>query len=99
MEFIPTTWRSYGLDGNDDGVIDPHNIYDAALTAAAYLCASGRPMATKDDWRRGLLAYNHSAAYVAEVLDAADSYRPEPAQPTSNVPVGQSPSSTSPASG
>jgi hypothetical protein len=56
-------------------------------------------MATKDDWRRGLLAYNHSAAYVAEVLDAADSYRPEPAQPTSNVPVGQSPSSTSPASG
>ena len=48
----------------------------------------GPSMATEDDWRRGLLAYNHSAAYVAKVLDAADSYRPEPAQPASNVPGG-----------
>jgi hypothetical protein len=78
MQFIPTTWRIYGLDGNHDGVIDPHNLYDAELTAAAYLCAAGGPMATKDDWRRGLLAYNHSSAYVADVLKAAKGYREDP---------------------
>lgn len=75
MQFIPSTWRAYGMDGNDDGIADPHNIYDAALAAAAYLCVSGGPMATEDDWRRGLLAYNHSSAYVDDVLEAAYSYR------------------------
>lgn len=83
MQFIPATWRSYGLDGNDDGVIDPHNIYDAAMTAAAYLCASGGPMATEADWRRGLLAYNRSEEYVSAVLDAAYRYRQDPEQQTS----------------
>jgi len=77
MQFIPDTWRRYGLDGNDDGAIDPHNMFDATVTAAAYLCAAGGPMATEDDWRRGLLAYNHSDDYVAEVLDASYRYRPE----------------------
>lgn len=75
MQFIPATWRTYGRDGNDDGIIDPHNIYDAALAAAAYLCAAGSPMATEADWRRGLLAYNHSHQYVDDVLAAAASYR------------------------
>lgn len=91
MQFIPATWRSFGLDGNDDGVIDPHNIYDATLTAAAYLCASGGPMATEDDWRRGLLAYNHSTTYVAEVLEIAYTYRQDPVQPVSVVAGGPVP--------
>src|SRR3546814_20642521 len=74
MQFIPSTWRAYGMDGNDDGIADPHNIYDAALAAAAYLCVSGGPMATEDDWRRGLLDYNPSRAYVHDVLKAAYHY-------------------------
>lgn len=78
MQFLPATWRSYGLDGNGDGVADPHNIFDAALTAASYLCDAGPPMAAEDDWRRGLLAYNHSGDYVDQVLEAAYGYRAEP---------------------
>lgn len=78
MQFIPAAWRRYGLDGNGDGLMNPHNIYDAALSAAAYLCASASPMATEVDWRRGLFAYNRSDAYVAEVLSAATAYRPDP---------------------
>ncbi len=38
MQFIPATWRELGRDGNGDGVKDPENFYDAALTAAAHLC-------------------------------------------------------------
>lgn len=76
--FIPATWRTYAADGNNDGHRDPHNIYDAALTAAAYLCASGSPMVTEADWRRGIYAYNHSNTYVNDVLDAAYRYRDQP---------------------
>ena len=75
MQFIPATWRAYGRDGNGDEIADPHNMYDAATGAAAYLCAAGSPMATEADWRRGLLAYNHSQQYVADVLAAGARYR------------------------
>ncbi|HEU4896358.1 MAG TPA: hypothetical protein VFX88_02160, partial [Actinomycetota bacterium] len=31
MQFIPTTWRSLGRDGNGDRVADPNNLFDAAV--------------------------------------------------------------------
>lgn len=58
MQFLPATWRAYGLGGN---VHDPH---DAILGAANYLHDSGAPR----DLRRALHAYNPSAAYVDAVL-------------------------------
>ncbi len=40
MQFITSTWAKWGRDGNDDGVIDIQNIYDAAAAgAAASTCA------------------------------------------------------------
>jgi membrane-bound lytic murein transglycosylase B len=58
MQFLPSTWRAYGLGGN---VHDPH---DAILGAANYLHASGAPRS----YRRALFAYNRSALYVDAVL-------------------------------
>ncbi|HEX5800184.1 MAG TPA: transglycosylase SLT domain-containing protein [Gaiellaceae bacterium] len=58
MQFLPATWRAYGLGGNID---DPR---DAILGAANYLRASGAP----GDLRRALYAYNHSWLYVDAVL-------------------------------
>ena len=58
MQFLPATWRAYGLGGN---VHDPH---DAIIGAANYLHASG----AQRNLRRALYAYNHSAAYVDAVL-------------------------------
>ena len=43
MQFIPATWRAYGIDADGTGSADPFNINDAALGAANYLC---RPAAT-----------------------------------------------------
>jgi membrane-bound lytic murein transglycosylase B len=73
MQFIPETWERWKRDGNGDGVEDPSNIYDAALAAAGYLCASG-PMVSDDDLTRGYLSYNHSEDYAAAVLAYALSY-------------------------
>ena len=38
MQFIPTTWQRFARDGDGNGAADPHNLYDAALSAAEYLC-------------------------------------------------------------
>ena len=41
MQFIPSTWRMYGTDANEDGRKDPYNPVDAIFAAARYL-AGGR---------------------------------------------------------
>lgn len=37
FQFEPGTWEGYKADGNDDGVIDPDNMYDAVYSAAKLL--------------------------------------------------------------
>lgn len=64
MQFIPSTWSTWGADGNGDGVRDPNNVYDAALAAGHYLCADGRDLAVPADMDRAILGYNHSQAYL-----------------------------------
>jgi len=61
MQFLPATWRAYGLGGN---VHDPH---DAILGAANYLRANG----AAHDERDALFQYNHSRLYVDAVLHYA----------------------------
>jgi hypothetical protein len=75
MQFIPSSWRAYGQDGNDDGVANPHNIYDASLATTAHLCA-GNPvdLADRDQLATALFGYNRSQSYVSEVLRWVDTY-------------------------
>ena len=58
MQFLPATWRAYGLGGDIDS---PR---DAVLGAANYLHRSGAP----GDDRRAVYVYNHSTLYVDAVL-------------------------------
>ncbi|MGH2748514.1 MAG: lytic murein transglycosylase [Actinomycetota bacterium] len=58
MQFIPSTWAAYGMEGD---VHDPH---DAIMGAANYLSASGAP----SDYRAALFAYNRADAYVDAIL-------------------------------
>src|SRR5215213_707510 len=75
MQFIPTTWRSLGRDGNGDGVADPNNLFDAAVAAAGYLCLSGGgSLADPARLRQAVYGYNHSWPYVDAVLGWARLY-------------------------
>jgi soluble lytic murein transglycosylase-like protein len=65
MQFLPSTWRAYGLGGD---IYDPR---DSILGAANYLRASGAPR----NLRRALYAYNHSNLYVEAVLAYAQVMR------------------------
>jgi soluble lytic murein transglycosylase-like protein len=58
MQFLPSTWRTYGMGGS---VYDPH---DAIIGAANYLRAAG----ARRDLRSALHAYNPSSLYVDAVL-------------------------------
>ncbi len=68
LQFIPSTWRTFGVDGDGDGVADPQDVEDAAATAAAYLCYGGRDLSRPSTLKAAVLAYNASAAYEALVL-------------------------------
>lgn len=71
MQFLPSTWRSSGVDGNGDGtrnIMDPE---DAIPAAARYLKLGGAP----GDWTAALYTYNHSETYVSDVLESAERYR------------------------
>ncbi|MBB4962916.1 lytic transglycosylase domain-containing protein [Saccharothrix violaceirubra] len=64
MQFIPGTWRRYGVDGNGDGVTSPHNIVDSAVAAGRYLCSGDFDLERQSDLDAALYRYNHSKTYV-----------------------------------
>ncbi|MET7870680.1 lytic transglycosylase domain-containing protein [Streptomyces cyaneofuscatus] len=95
MQFIPSTWANWAMDGNGDGRKDPNNIYDAALAAGQYLCAGGRDLGVRADLDRAILSYNRSDVYLRTVLSWLEFYR----QGTHPVADGQGVLPTSPGPG
>jgi len=64
MQFLPSTWKTWGVDGNHDGKKDPYNPVDAIFSAARYLAAAGG----QKDVNRAIFAYNHAGWYVQSVM-------------------------------
>lgn len=71
MQFLASTWQSYGVDGDGDGRADRWDPADAIYSAANYLRASGAPR----DSRRAIFAYDHASWYVSDVERWAERYR------------------------
>jgi len=90
MQFLPGTWRSLGRDGSGDQVADPNNLFDAAVSAAGYLCLSGGDLTDPARLRQAVYGYNHSWPYVDAVLGWARLYQggvaPGPPVPTGTAP-------------
>ena len=68
MQFLPSTWRRHGVDGNGDGNADITNVEDAIFSAAKYLKDCGYP-----DVRKALWGYNPSSSYYNKVMGVAHS--------------------------
>ena len=77
MQFLASTWSEYGLDADNDGIADRWDPADAIFSAANYLQASGAP----GNDEAALYAYNHSQAYVQQVLAWAALYTETSAAP------------------
>lgn len=98
MQFIPATWASHGLDATGDGTADPHNVFDAAWSAAVYLCVSdpgagGVDFNDDGDLEEALLRYNRSDAYVGEVREHIGHYAEIAARAEHVLTVGSGASS------
>ena len=75
MQFLPSTWQIYGNGG------DISNPADAIPAAARLLLAHGAPGNLQD----AIFAYNHSSAYVTDVLAWAARYAADGAQAISTA--------------
>jgi len=72
VQFIPTSYEAFAVDGNGDGIIDLFNIYDAVPSAANYLKQNGweygvsinAPFTTK----HVIWIYNNWMGYVKAVV-------------------------------
>ena len=73
MQFLPSTFEHYAVDGNHDGVADIMDPYDAIYTAASYLCANGAG-GGGDALYSAIWHYNHADWYVQMVLTLAKQY-------------------------
>jgi membrane-bound lytic murein transglycosylase B len=65
MQFMPSTFYSYGVDGDGDGQARINDVDDAIFSAANYLAANG---ANRGDYINALFHYNHDYGYVNTVL-------------------------------
>ncbi len=74
MQFEPATFAAYDMPVPPGGVNppSPYDPTDAVFAAARFLCANGA--AGGANLPGAVYAYNHSAAYVSEVLTLAESY-------------------------
>jgi murein DD-endopeptidase MepM/ murein hydrolase activator NlpD len=72
MQFLAPTFDTWGVDADEDRSASPHDIDDAAASAANYLCQGTDGEIT--DERAVVLRYNNSEQYAHKVLAIADSF-------------------------
>ena len=70
MQFLPESWEAFGVDGDEDGVRDPNDPWDAIFAAANLLHHDGAP----GDWWNAVFDYTHASWYVEEVLRDAKKF-------------------------
>jgi membrane-bound lytic murein transglycosylase B len=88
-QFIPSTFQTYGIDGDEDGKCDPFNMKDAKLSMGNYLKKSGwSEDASVEQKRTAIWQYNHSTVYVNTIMMLYDELRrPLPVPGVSKAPI------------
>lgn len=68
MQFLPSSWAIFGNGGNIN------NIDDSTQAAARHLCSGSGGKTDRASIERGVLSYNRSSVYLADVMRWADRY-------------------------
>jgi len=72
-QFIPSSFRKYAVDGNNDGIIDLFDFTDAFASIANYLRAHGWEKNNSEKKWQAVYAYNHCDEYVKAIFAYARS--------------------------
>ena len=70
MQFLPSTFAAYAVDGDRDGVTDIWSPADSIYSAARYLCANGAGVGPRALYN-AIWHYNHADWYVQMVINVA----------------------------
>jgi peptidoglycan hydrolase CwlO-like protein len=73
MQFLPSTFVRYAVDGDHDGQTDIMDPADAIFSAANYLCANGAGLGGSH-LSNAIWHYNHAGWYVELVLTLSNRY-------------------------
>jgi hypothetical protein len=87
-QFLESSWATYGVDANGDGVKDVYSVPDSVFATARLLHADGAPA----DWPDAIFDYNHAWWYVHEVLAKAASLHLASTCTVVDDPLGAMPS-------
>lgn len=72
-QFIPSSFLSYAVDGNDDGIVDLYLYQDAAASVMNYLNRHGwKGKMSPEKEKKAIWSYNHSKLYVQTILAIRD---------------------------
>lgn len=72
-QFIPSSFRIFGIDGDNDGLASPFNMVDANFSMGYYLQKYGwQEDASLQQKRKAIWYYNHSDVYVNTVMMISD---------------------------
>jgi membrane-bound lytic murein transglycosylase B len=77
-QFIPSSYRKYAVDGNNDGTVDLFDYADAFASIANYLKAHGWENGNSEKNWQAVYAYNHCDEYVKAVFAYAKSLKISP---------------------
>lgn len=84
-QFIPSSLVLYGVDGDGSGTVDLYQPADSIHSIANYLKAFGWvPGNDRENHRAALFQYNHSAPYVATILEVAQQLKQQDQAPVSS---------------
>jgi hypothetical protein len=64
MQFLPSTWAKFGIDGDGDGQANICSLADSMYAAGHYLGAS---LQADGNYEKAIFAYNHALWYVEKV--------------------------------
>jgi membrane-bound lytic murein transglycosylase B len=71
-QFLPSSYRQFAVDGDNDGRIDLNDTADAVASIASFLRQHGwRPGTGYEDRQRAVWLYNHSPNYVNAIFEVA----------------------------
>ena len=87
MQFEPATFARYAVNAGRPARLSPYDPADAIYTAAAILCTNGAASGTLAGIRQAVFAYNHSDAYVGQVLAWAARYAAPAPSPTTAIAI------------
>jgi membrane-bound lytic murein transglycosylase B len=74
MQVLPTVWRTYASDGDNDQIQDPYDIDDSTVAVARLLCSVNADLAQLSGWTAAIAKVQTGEAFASAVFQAADSY-------------------------